>query len=781
MSERIRIATAATNHNTRHPMVTASYATTMHRLTGGRFALGLGRGIAPIFDVYGIPRITTAPAGGLRRADAPPLARRGDLRPRRPGRDATRSSTSTATFDEDIPLGLTAFGPNSLALGGRAFDDVVLHTFFTDETLVRCVETVKRAAEEAGRDPASVQVWSCFATVGDHIAEPLRLKKTVGRLATYLQGYGDLMVETNGWDPARARARSGPTRWSASVAGAIDQIATTEQLEHIATLLPDEWLAPAATGTPEQCVAAVRDQFDLGADGVILHGATPAELAPVVAAYRAALNPILRADSRPGRQIRTQNRQVGCGDWRERVLGGCHARSRRPRGHGRRRHRGRRPHRRRRRSPTARSPRSARSTAKARREIDADGQLVTPGWVDIHTHYDGQATWDDVLAPTAWHGVTTLVMGNCGVGFAPARPDQHDWLIGLMEGVEDIPGSALSEGMTWEWETFPEYLDALDTRRWPVDVGTQVAHGAVRAYVMGERGARNEPATPDDIAAMKAIVKEAIAAGALGLLDLAHDRPHAPSTASRCPARSPPRTSCSASAPRSASSAPACSSWPRRARPARTSSTPAKEVAWMRKLSAAIGRPVTFALLQVDAAPDLWRELMDESLAAAADGAELWPQVAGRATGLLTGHFTTLLACSTSIPAYRDLKRRGLSQDEFVAALRDPEVRRAIVEWQPDPETAARMKGAYESHLPRSASRPTTSRAPSSSHRRRGRRHRAHADRGRLRRDARGRGPGAALPADPQLLRSAASSRPARCCCTRGRPSASPTVARTAA
>ena len=154
------------------------------------------------------------------------------------------------------------------------------------------------------------------------------------------------------------------------------------------------------------------------------------------------------------------------------------------------------------------------------------GMLVTPGWVDIHTHYDGQATWDDVLAPTAWHGVTTLVMGNCGVGFAPAAPDRHDWLIGLMEGVEDIPGTALAEGIDWEWETFPEYLDALDRRRWTMDVGTQIAHGAVRAYVMGERGARNEPATPEDIARDDAIVREAIAAGALGLLDVAHDRPH---------------------------------------------------------------------------------------------------------------------------------------------------------------------------------------------------------------------------------------------------------------
>src|SRR5271170_2262432 len=152
----------------------------------------------------------------------------------------------------------------------------------------------------------------------------------------------------------------------------------------------------------------------------------------------------------------------------------------------------------------------------ANRTVDADGLLVAPGWVDVHTHYDGQATWDEVLAPSSSHGVTTVVTGNCGVGFAPARPDRHDWLIGLMEGVEDIPGSALAEGMQWEWETFPEYLDTLDRRKWTMDVGTQIAHGAVRAYVMGDRGARNEPATPEEIAAMGRIVREAIEAGALG-------------------------------------------------------------------------------------------------------------------------------------------------------------------------------------------------------------------------------------------------------------------------
>jgi probable F420-dependent oxidoreductase len=284
VSSRLRIITAATNHNSRHPIVTASYATTMHRMTGGRFTLGLGRGIPPLFDAMGLSRITTAQL-----EDFVALMRRLWKGEAVIGHNGPAGSYPflrlDPRFDETIPLGLVAFGPNSLALGGRLFDDVILHTYFSDETLARCVGIVKEAAVRAGRDPADVRVWSCFATIGDHIPEPLRLKKSVGRLATYLQAYGDLLVETNGWDPAAlARFRTDPL--VAGFTGAIDGHATTEQLEYIATLIPEEWLAAAATGTPEACARAIRRQRALGADAVILHGATPDELAPVVTAYR---------------------------------------------------------------------------------------------------------------------------------------------------------------------------------------------------------------------------------------------------------------------------------------------------------------------------------------------------------------------------------------------------------------------------------------------------------------------------------------------------------------
>src|SRR5262245_26891004 len=246
----------------------------------------------------------------------------------------------------------------------------------------------------------------------------------------------------------------------------------------------------------------------------------------------------------------------------------------------------------------------------ARREIDADGLLVTPGFVDIHTHYDGQVTWDPLLTPSCWHGVTTVVMGNCGVGFAPVAPDRRDWLIGLMEGVEDIPGAALSAGIQWAWESFPEYLDTLDRLPKAIDIGAQVPHGAVRGFVMGERGARNEPATPEDIESMAAIVREGIAAGALGFSTsrtLAHraiDGEPVPGTfAAEDELFGIGRvlgelgTAAFELAPAGALG--------------EDLAAPEKEMDWMRRLSAAIQRPVTFALNQYNSDPTSWKRLLD--------------------------------------------------------------------------------------------------------------------------------------------------------------------------
>ncbi|MFG2017842.1 TIGR03857 family LLM class F420-dependent oxidoreductase [Actinomadura geliboluensis] len=285
VSERIGIATAATNHNTRHPLLTATFATTMHRLSDGRFALGLGRGFDMLFDVMGLPRVTMAQL-----EDVIGILRRlwhGEAVAGHDGPAGTFPYLSQdPSFDEDVPVILTAMGERTLEFAGRVADGVVLHTFFTDETLAEAVAAVRRGADQAGRDPASVRVWSVLATVGDHLDEEARLRKLVGRLATYLQGYGDLLVRVNGWDPA-ALARFRADDLVSGYPGAFDAIGTPDQLRHVAGLLPDEWLAASATGSPAACAARVLDQFAAGADGVILHGATPAELAPVLDAYRA--------------------------------------------------------------------------------------------------------------------------------------------------------------------------------------------------------------------------------------------------------------------------------------------------------------------------------------------------------------------------------------------------------------------------------------------------------------------------------------------------------------
>ena len=303
VSQQLGVATAATNHNVRHPVVTAAFATTMHRLTGGRFTLGLGRGINKLFDAFGMSRVTTDQmedfVGLMRRLF------RGEIVLGHDGPAGKFPALVLDTeFDEDIPIGMVAFGPNSLEFAGRCLDMVVLHTYFTDETTERCVRIVRESAERAGRDPSSVRIWSCYATLHDGIGHDLLLKKTVGRLASYLQGYGDLLVATNDWDPA-VLARFRADQVISSFRGAIDAKADTATLEHIATLIPGEWLEPAATGSAQRCATRVLSQFDLGVDGVIMHGATPSELEPVLGAYR-EIRPAGRFDglaANPGQRM----------------------------------------------------------------------------------------------------------------------------------------------------------------------------------------------------------------------------------------------------------------------------------------------------------------------------------------------------------------------------------------------------------------------------------------------------------------------------------------------
>ncbi len=311
----------------------------------------------------------------------------------------------------------------------------------------------------------------------------------------------------------------------------------------------------------------------------------------------------------------------------------------------------------------------------ARRQIDADGRLVTPGVVDIHTHYDGQVVWDPDVTPSCWHGVTTVVTGNCSVGFAPCAPEMRDTLIEMMESVEDIPASALRAGMEWSWESFPEYLDALARTPRTLDVGTQIPHAPVRMHVMGERGIRNEPATPADIAAMAALVREAIAAGALGFSTsrtmLHHSRDGVPIPGTyaaedelfgigemlRDLGRGLYEVVPSGVAGEDLDG-------------------PAREVEWMARLAAHIGRPVCFLLTQNNGRPEAWRECADAAAAAQARGDQLVLQVAGRPSGLLFGLGTTYHPLDDR-PSFKALAE--LPIDVQGARLRDPAVRAAIL------------------------------------------------------------------------------------------------------
>ena len=341
-----------------------------------------------------------------------------------------------------------------------------------------------------------------------------------------------------------------------------------------------------------------------------------------------------------------------------------------------------------------------RITEAAAERIDATGAMVTPGWVDVHTHYDGQVLWDDAMLPSADNGVTTVVTGNCGVGFAPVPPGRERELIELMEGVEDIPGTALYEGMPWgDWETFPEYLDLLAARQYALDVGTQIAHGAVRFYAMGERGRLNEDADADDVAAMARIVGEAVEAGALGF-STSRTIGHRSLWGTPVPGTFAPRDELVAIAAamgrvgRGVFEAIPAGTVGQLAALGGERSTQQEEHELLAAVSRESGRPVTFTLVQSpDFDPDLWREILALTAAANATGAQLRPQVSSRPIGFLTG-----------LSAYHPFMRKptylerlaGLPVAERARAMRDPEVKATLL-GEPDvrPEAPGSMENVY--------------------------------------------------------------------------------------
>jgi N-acyl-D-amino-acid deacylase len=318
---------------------------------------------------------------------------------------------------------------------------------------------------------------------------------------------------------------------------------------------------------------------------------------------------------------------------------------------------------------------------RARLVIDADGALVTPGWVDIHTHYDGQVTWDDALEPSASNGVTTLVMGNCGVGFAPVRPGDYDTLIDLMEGVEDIPGSALSVGMPWgTWESFSEYLDVLAARRFSLDVAAQVPHGAVRYYVMGERGAANEDATEDDLSAMAQVVEDALAAGAVGF-STSRTIGHRAKSGRPVPGTFAPEDELLSIARafraggRGVFEAIVAGTIGRLDRLGGEPTKPLDELPLLEAVSKESGRPVTFTIAQLFEDPDHWRLVLDEVSRINLRGAELRPQIIPRSVTIMTSLDAYHLFMWR--PSYQKLAHLPLA--ERVVEMRRSEVRDAIL------------------------------------------------------------------------------------------------------
>jgi N-acyl-D-amino-acid deacylase len=318
-------------------------------------------------------------------------------------------------------------------------------------------------------------------------------------------------------------------------------------------------------------------------------------------------------------------------------------------------------------------------TGAAREVIDADGAIVTPGFVDVHTHYDGQATWDDAFEPSASNGVTTLVMGNCGVGFAPVRPGDHDALIDLMEGVEDIPGSALSVGMPWgKWETFGEYLDVLAGGSYALDICAQVPHGAVRFYVMGERGAANEDATEDDLVEMARVVEDALAQGAVGF-STSRTIGHRAKSGRPVPGTFAPEAEllalASAFKGRGVFEAIVAGTIGSLERLGGEHTKPIDELPLLDAVSKASGRPVTFTVAQLFEDPTQWRVVLDAVTEANAAGAQLRPQIIPRSVTIMTNLDAYHLFMHR--PTYRKLAHLPLAAR--VAEMRRTNVREAIL------------------------------------------------------------------------------------------------------
>ncbi len=323
-----------------------------------------------------------------------------------------------------------------------------------------------------------------------------------------------------------------------------------------------------------------------------------------------------------------------------------------------------------------------RVDGRGRRTVDADGLVVTPGFVDIHTHYDGQATWDPHLTPSCWHGVTTAILGNCGVGFAPVAPDRRTWLVELMEGVEDIPGSALAEGIRWEWESFGEYLDALERMPRAVDVGTHVPHSAMRAYVMGPRA--HDPGTADDLVAMQRIVRDALRAGALGV-STGRTAGHRDVHGAPVPGTFAAEEEISALLEVMVAEhrgvlqlVPAGISGEMGGDRAGAME---EELDWLVRHGESYPRPITFLAMQYGADPDRWRPWFAAAAAANARGAQLRPQVGSRCFGVLMGHQSRVNPFRY-FPTYRPLL--DLPFAARIERLRSPEVRAAILAERPE-------------------------------------------------------------------------------------------------